>query len=78
MFHFGIFAESSTNIIHIGIQFIFRNIKGGRVDVYPFEIYQVGRQLKQCIHIFKSHIYMRQCLFLHHTVFYDFLQRSFY
>ena len=43
MFQLGIFAESGTNIIHIGIQLIFRYIKGGGVDVRPFEIYQVGR-----------------------------------
>jgi len=46
MLHLGIFAESGANIIHISIQLILRNIKSGRVDIYPFEIYQVGCQLK--------------------------------
>ena len=46
MFHFGIFAESGANIIHIGIQFIFGNIECGRIDIYPLEIYQIGCQLK--------------------------------
>ena len=49
--HLSIFAESSTNIIHIRIQFILRNIKSRRIYVDPFKVYQVGCQLKQCIHI---------------------------
>ena len=57
MFHLGIFAESGANIVHVGVQFIFGNIKCGRVDIYSFEIYQVGRQLEQCIYIFESYIH---------------------
>lgn len=54
MFHLGIFAESGANIVHVGVQFIFGNIKCGRVDIYSFEIYQVGRQLEQCIYILRA------------------------
>ncbi len=43
MFHFGIFAESGTNIIHISIQFILGNVKSRRINIYPFKIYQVSR-----------------------------------
>ena len=46
MLHLGIFAESDTSVVHVRIQLIFGNIKGRGVDIYPFEIYQVGCQLK--------------------------------
>ena len=78
MFHFGIFAESGTNIIHIGVQLIFRDVKGRRVNINSLKVYQIGRQLKQCIHISKSHIHMWQRFFSHQMIFYNFLQRCFY